>query len=92
MEHFLQQDTFPIVIFVAECGTDALQNKLCGTIQGNGQLSPCIKEPVMTLVNVSPVPDSGQAGRGRLLSNSGCSNGYRRILKSFVGRLVPEYW
>lgn len=56
MQHLLQQNAFPIIIFIAESGADALKDKLCGAVKAIGRLSPCISEPVITLVNVSPVP------------------------------------
>lgn len=35
MQHLLQQNAFPIIIFIAESGADALKDKLCGAVQGD---------------------------------------------------------
>ena len=37
MEHLLQHDTLQVVVLIAECGPYALQDKLRGAVERNGQ-------------------------------------------------------
>ena len=37
VQYLLQQNSFSVIIFISESGADALQDELCGAVQGDRQ-------------------------------------------------------